>query len=102
MVDSIKNMVNRVDVQRARINDSGTKSDASSLSSSKSGASKESMAADTSTSNVSEQVAKLAKQPPIDNEAVSRIKNAIADGKYPIDIDAVSDALMDAYREMKS
>ena len=57
---------------------------------------------DTSKLETSEKIAQLAKQPPIDTEAVARIKNAIADGKYPIDIDAVSDALMDAYRDMKS
>jgi negative regulator of flagellin synthesis FlgM len=33
---------------------------------------------------------------------VSRIKDAIAQGKYPIDLDQISDALMDAYRELKA
>ena len=47
-------------------------------------------------------VSQLSANPPIDNEAVSRIKNAIAQGKYPVDVDLISDALMDAYRDMKT
>ena len=44
----------------------------------------------------------LAQTPPVDNEAVSRIKEAIARGEYPIDVDRISEALMDAYRDMKT
>jgi len=33
---------------------------------------------------------------------VNRIKEAIKRGEYPINIDRISEALMDAYREMKS
>ena len=39
---------------------------------------------------------------PIDKENVNRIKDAIKRGEYPIDLDRVSDALMEAYKEMKS
>ena len=39
---------------------------------------------------------------PVDMNNVNRIKSAIKEGKYPIDIDKISDALMDAYRELKS
>ena len=35
-------------------------------------------------------------------ESVSKIKEAIANGEYPIDLDAVADMLLDAYKEMKS
>ena len=42
------------------------------------------------------------KKPPIDMESVSRIKEAIAKGEYPIDLDAVADMLLDAFKEMKS
>ncbi|MEC7190433.1 MAG: flagellar biosynthesis anti-sigma factor FlgM [Pseudomonadota bacterium] len=38
----------------------------------------------------------------MDMEAVRRIKDAIARGKYPIDVDRMSEALMDAYRDMKT
>ena len=44
----------------------------------------------------------LAEAPSIDMEAVRRIKDAIARGKYPIDVDRMSEALMDAYRDMKT
>ena len=44
----------------------------------------------------------IAQTPPIDNEAVSRIKEAIKRGEYPIDVELISEALMDAYRDMKT
>ncbi len=47
-------------------------------------------------------VADMASNPPIDVEAVAKIKDAIANGKYPVDLDKISDMLMDAYRDLKS
>ncbi len=44
----------------------------------------------------------MASAAPVDKENVNRIKDAIKRGEYPIDLDRVSDALMEAYREMKS
>jgi negative regulator of flagellin synthesis FlgM len=44
----------------------------------------------------------MAEKPPVNTEAVIRIKEAIARGKYPIDVDQITDALMDAYRDLKS
>ena len=44
----------------------------------------------------------LAKSVPIDSEKVAELKAAISAGNYPLDLDKVSDALMQAYREMKS
>ena len=44
----------------------------------------------------------MAAAAPVDMNNVNRIKSAIKEGKYPIDIDKISDALMDAYRELKS
>jgi flagellar biosynthesis anti-sigma factor FlgM len=60
----------------------------------------------TSTSNVSKFINKAAIkemsiQPPIDKINISRIKNAIASNEYPIDLEKIADALMDAYKEMK-
>ena len=43
----------------------------------------------------------MSNQPPIDKEKISRIKSAIANNAYPIDLEKISDALMDAYKEMK-
>ena len=50
----------------------------------------------------SDNVSKLASKAPINLEQVSAIKNAIAQGDYPVDIDRIADALMDVYKEMKS
>ena len=44
----------------------------------------------------------MAKQPPIDKVSTTRIKNAIANGSYPIDLNKIADALFDAYKEMKN
>ena len=44
----------------------------------------------------------LASNAPIDNDKVSSIKKAISSGNYPLDLDKISDALMEAYNEMKS
>ena len=47
-------------------------------------------------------VTKMAQSAPIDTDKVAKIKEAISTGKYPLDLDKLSDALMQAYREMKS
>ena len=47
-------------------------------------------------------VSDLASSAPIDVDKVSQIKKAISSGDYPLDLDKISDALMQAYREMKS
>ena len=47
-------------------------------------------------------VSELASSAPIDVDKVSQIKKAISSGDYPLDLDKISDALMQAYREMKS
>ena len=48
-----------------------------------------------------EKIKDMAKEPPIDQATTTRIKNAIANGSYPIDLDKIADALFDAYKEMK-
>ena len=47
-------------------------------------------------------VKEMASAAPIDKANVNRIKEAIKRGEYPIDLDRVSDALMEAYKEMKT
>ncbi len=47
-------------------------------------------------------VSDLASAAPVDSDKVAKIKAAISSGNYPLDLDKVSDALMQAYREMKS
>lgn len=56
--------------------------------------------------NISQFVSKskvkdMAKEPPIDKANVSRIKNAIANGSYPVDLEKIADSLMEAYKELK-
>ena len=46
-------------------------------------------------------VSSLAEKPPVDIEVVNRIKQAISDGKYPINLDLVSERLMESYLEMQ-
>ena len=101
MVDSIKQSMNRIDVQRTRVNDSDAQL-GGKLSDVSQGSALDKAKIDTSKLEASAKIAQLSKQAPVDTEAVARIKHAIANGKYPIDIEAVSDALMDAYRDMKS
>ena len=48
-----------------------------------------------------ERIKEMAKEPPIDKVSTTRIKNAIANGSYPLDLDKIADALFDAYKEMK-
>ncbi len=43
----------------------------------------------------------MASEPPIDKTAVSRIKAAIANGTYPLDLDKLADALLQAHKEIK-
>ena len=47
-------------------------------------------------------ISELASNAPIDHDKVSSIKKAISSGNYPLDLDKISDALMEAYNEMKS
>ena len=47
-------------------------------------------------------VSELATSAPIDSNKVAKIKEAISSGNYPLDLDKISDALMQDYREMKS
>ena len=47
-------------------------------------------------------IREMAASAPIDQAKVSRIKEAIQRGEYPIDVDRISDALLEAYKEMKN
>ncbi len=97
MVDSVKNLVSRIDpqnkpvVQKASV-DTDVKTSATGRVTSPG------QEASVKVSDLSN----LSKEPPIDFEAVERIKAAISSGRYPIDLDRVSDALLDAYVELKS
>ena len=49
-----------------------------------------------------ETIKDMSNEPPVDKINVSRIKNAIASGSYPVDLEKISDALFTAYKEMKN
>jgi negative regulator of flagellin synthesis FlgM len=97
MVESIKNAVSRMETRKVD-NTSAAKPDRLQ------GLKSASMTSDSvslqSTDNQS-LVKEMASTAPIDLENVNRIKEAIKRGDYPIDIDRITDALMEAYREMK-
>ena len=44
--------------------------------------------------------AELKAGPPMDIEIVRKIKEQIAEGKYPIDLEAITDSLFQSYREL--
>tara|TARA_Y100000589_G_scaffold211984_1_gene199859 strand:- start:340 stop:651 length:312 start_codon:yes stop_codon:yes gene_type:complete len=48
-----------------------------------------------------EKIKSMSKEPPIDKDTTTRIKEAIKSGNYPVDLTKVADALFDAYKEMK-
>ena len=48
-----------------------------------------------------EKIKSMSKEPPIDRSSTTRIKQAIQNGTYPIDMTKLTDALFDAIKEMK-
>jgi len=99
MVGIVKNTVSRLEPQRAALSDRVSKemSKAPSGDTLKGGDTVELKTADVPSS-----IKQMASSAPIDEANVNRIKEAIKRGEYPIDIERVSDALMEAYVELKS
>ena len=99
MVGIVKNTVSRVEPSRAsvpdRVSQEATK--VSSAAAVNAGDSVELKSADVPAS-----IKQMASSAPIDDVNVDRIKEAIKRGEYPINIDRISEALMDAYRELKT
>ena len=52
--------------------------------------------------NTKSLVRDMAQSAPLDVDKIAKLKEAISSGNYPLDLDKLSDALMQAYREMKS
>ena len=98
MVDAIKNTVNRLDLTKVRSSETRAAT-ADANRTAKPAVSDNVKVSDAASSKV---VAQMAEAPPINSEAVRRIKDAIARGEYPINVDQISEALMDAYREMNT
>ena len=109
MVDSVKNAISRIDTPKAqhiRANGQqpahehrayGVRDEQKSVA-----ALARQNNADLKSSEISAQTQILAATAPMDMDKVNQIKSAIKDGKYPIDIERVADALLEAYRDMKS
>ena len=49
--------------------------------------------------NIKDQVIKLADQPPVDQAMVDEIKTKVDQGRYPIDIDVVTENLFKSFQE---
>ncbi|MFC7703608.1 flagellar biosynthesis anti-sigma factor FlgM [Plastorhodobacter daqingensis] len=47
-------------------------------------------------------LAQIPRDPPVDLEAVSRIREAIAAGNYPLDLDRITERLMESFLDMTS
>ena len=99
MVESIKNLTKNIDVSK---NSSASSNKIDKLNTSSVSQKPAVDTVDLSGSLPAATLAEFTKKPPIDVESVSKIKEAIANGEYPIDLDAVADMLLDAYKEMKS
>jgi len=103
MVDSVKNAISRMETPNARKADIPSDRGAKGLNSAQpKAAASVSDSVQLKSAGISSSVREMAAAAPVDMKNVDRIKSAIKEGKYPIDIDKISDALMDAYREMKS
>ena len=97
MVESIKNTISRMEPRKANSNHAVPQT-ANKLAATKSSTDSVQLKSAENMSAIKE----MAVSAPIDRANVDRIKNAIKRGEYPIDINRISDALLDAYKEMKS
>jgi negative regulator of flagellin synthesis FlgM len=97
MVESIKNTTSRMEPRKANNNHAAPQTANKSAATASSTDSVELKSAE----NMSA-IKEMAASAPIDRTNVDRIKDAIKRGEYPIDIDRISDALLEAYKEMKS
>ena len=97
MVESIKNTISRMEPRKASDNHAALQTENKSATSLSSTDSVKLKSAENMTA-----IKEMAASAPIDQANVDRIKNAIKRGEYPIDIDRISDALLEAYKEMKS
>ena len=97
MVESIKNIINRMEPRKAN-NNHAVLQTANKSAATKSSTDSVQLKSAENMSAIKE----MAASAPIDRAKVDRIKDAIKRGEYPIDIDRISDALLEAYKEMKS
>ena len=104
MIDQIKNKVTNADINGSSSNSNKASLEAAKVKVQKVDSSSASNGSDSNkvTKFISkERIKEMAKEPPIDKASTTRIKNAIANGSYPLDLDKIADALYDAYKELK-
>ena len=99
MVGIVKNIISRVEPSKTTVSDRVSQ-EAKKTSSAAAPIASDSV--ELKSADVPESIKQMASSAPIDEVNVNRIKEAIKRGDYPIDIDRISEALMDAYREMKT
>ena len=99
MIDKVNNITsgntqNKRSVDENRVNKSTGENKVSSV--------KES-SADFNNVKISQELeaSNLSKTPTIDLDKVSAIKNALSKGDYPVDLEKVADALLQAYKDIK-
>ena len=103
MVDSVKNAISRIETPKAQKADNQSDRGAKvSISARSQAAAASSDSVQLKSAEIASSAKEMAAAAPVDMKNVYRIKSAIKEGKYPIDIEKISDALMDAYRELKS
>ena len=98
MVDSVKNAISRIEAVKTRRNEAAQPQ----ASAPKPSSASETDSVELKSAEMASAARDMASVAPVDMDKVNRIKSAIKEGNYPIDIDKISDALMDAYREMKT
>jgi len=99
MVDSVKSAISRIETPRAQ--KANANATAKQQAAGSSGAAEQD-SVQLKSSEIAATAKEMASVAPVNMDNVNKIKAAIKEGKYPIDIDKISDALMDAYRELKS
>ena len=97
MVEVIKNSLSRMEPRKANSDNAAPKTTSNSAMSAPTQGSVKLKSAE----NISA-IKEMAASAPIDKVKVNSIKEAIQRGEYPIDVDRISDALLEAYKEMKS
>ena len=99
MVGIVKNTVSPVEPRKADVSDRVSRD---TMKASTAAAANAGDSVKLKSTDVSSSIKQMASSAPIDEVKVNRIKEAIKRGDYPIDIDRISEALMDAYRELKT
>ena len=100
MVDVVKNVISRIETVKTRRNEAAQPQ--TSAPAPKPSNASETDSVELKSAEMVSAALDMASVAPVDMDKVNRIKSAIKEGNYPIDIDKISDALMDAYREMKT